>query len=164
MNIIKVDSQLADKVAPLVADFRVTLRSYKGIESRPDIEAGKEEILDFLESGYPVFAVEDEGVLVGYIVCRIDAPCLCLWVEHIYVRKEYRRKGVATLLFEKAEEVAGARGEDTVYNYVHPNNDGMIQFLRSKGYTVLNLIEIRKPYKDENLTTTIDVGKNTFDY
>lgn len=162
MNIIKIDKQSADKIASLIADFRVTLRSYKGIESQPDIEAGKEEILDFLESGHPVYAAEDKGVLAGYIVCRIDDPCL--WVEQIYVQSEYRRKGVATLLFEKAEEIAGTMGEDTVYNYVHPNNDGMIQFLRSKGYTVLNLIEIRKPYKDENLTTTIDVSKNTFDY
>lgn len=40
----------------------------------------------------------------------------------------------------------------------------MIAFLRSKGYTVLNLIEIRKPYKDEKLSTTIQVGKNSFDY
>lgn len=46
LNIIKVDSQLADKVAPLVA----------------------------------------------------------------YVRNEYRRKGVATLLFKKAEEIAGVGG------------------------------------------------------
>ena len=55
-------------------------------------------------------------------------------------------------------------GEDTVYNYVHPNNEGMIRFLASKGYTVLNMIEIRKPYKDEKLTTTIHVEKEAFDY
>ena len=46
-------------------------------------------------------------------------------------------------------------GEDTVYNFVHPNNEGMIRFLASKGYTVLNMIEVRKPYKGEKLTTTI---------
>jgi len=28
----------------------------------------------------------------------------------------------------------------------------------------LNLIEIRKPYKDEKLTQTIAVGKHEFDY
>ena len=41
---------------------------------------------------------------------------------------------------------------------------GMIQFLRSKGYTVLNMIEIRKPYAGEKLTTTIRVGTEDFDY
>lgn len=164
LNIIQVDRQLADTLAPLVADFRATLRAYKRIEAQPDLEAGREEILEFLEAGYPVFAAEDAGDLAGYIVCRTDDSCPCLWVEHLYVRHKYRRKGVATLLFEKAEEIAASRGEDTVYNYVHPNNDGMIQFLRAKGYTVLNLIEIRKPYKGEKLSTTIDVNQNTFDY
>ena len=47
---------------------------------------------------------------------------------------------------------------------VHPNNDGMIRFLRSRGYTVLNLIEIRKPYPGERLDTTIRVDGNAFDY
>ena len=40
----------------------------------------------------------------------------------------------------------------------------MIPFLRSKGYTVLNMIEIRKPYQGENLTTTIHVDQEVFDY
>ena len=44
------------------------------------------------------------------------------------------------------------------------NNEGMIHFLRSKGYTVLNLIEIRKPYEGEKLTATIHVEKEVFDY
>lgn len=162
MKIIKIDKETANLVAPLVADFRVTLREYKSIVSQADIDSGKEEIIDFLNSGYPVFAAEDDGVLQGYIVCRIEEPCL--WVEHIYVSKEHRRKGIATLLFNKAEELAASMGEDTVFNYVHPNNENAICFLRSKGYTVLNMIEIRKPYKGERLTTTIKVDKNVFDY
>ena len=68
------------------------------------------------------------------------------------------------MLFNKAEEIAASMGEDTVYNFVHPNNESMIQFLRSKGYTVLNMIEIRKPYAGEKLTTTIHVEKEAFDY
>ena len=162
MKLIKVEIKDADKLAPLVAAFRTQLRSYKGIKSQPNIEAGKEEIIEFLESGFPIYAIENNGALTGYIVCRIDEPCL--WVEHIFVREEYRRKGIATMLFEKAEEIAASMGEETIYNYVHPNNENMIQFLRSKGYTVLNMIEIRKPYNNEKLTTTIQVGNETFDY
>lgn len=40
----------------------------------------------------------------------------------------------------------------------------MIDFLRKRGYTVLNLIEIRKPYKGKKLTQTIAVGEHEFDY
>ncbi len=162
MELIKIGIKDADRIAPLVAAFRTQLKSYKGIQSQPNPEAEKEEILEYLESGFPVYAVEGCGTLAGYIVCRIDEPCL--WVEHIFVREDYRRKGVATMLFNKAEEIAASMGEDTVYNFVHPNNENMIQFLRSKGYTVLNMIEIRKPYKGEKLTTTIHVEKEAFDY
>ena len=68
------------------------------------------------------------------------------------------------MLFRKAEEIAASMGEDTVYNFVHPNNEGMIRFLASKGYTVLNMIEIRKPFTDEKLTTKIHVEEEAFDY
>ncbi len=162
MELLRISMNDAEGIAPLAAAFRAQLKAYKGIQSPPDTEAGKEEISEFLEAGFPVYAVKDDDVFAGYIVCRIDAPCL--WVEHIFVREDYRRKGIATMLFSKAEEIAASMGEDTVYNFVHPNNEGMIQFLRAKGYTVLNMLEIRKPYKWETLTTTIHVEKEAFDY
>ena len=162
MKIVKIDAETAEKVVPLIAAFRVTLRSYKGISAEPDYEWAKEEALEFIGKGYPIFAVEQNNELIGYIVCRIEEPCL--WVEHIFVCDQYRRHGVASMLFSKAEEIAESMGDDTVYNFVHPNNEGMISFLRSKGYTVLNMLEIRKPYRGEELTTTVHVNENTFDY
>ncbi len=65
MRLIEVGIQDADRVAPLVAGFRVRLRSLKGTLSEPDTEAGKEEILEYLNGGYPVFAVEDGEALAG---------------------------------------------------------------------------------------------------
>ena len=162
MELIRICTEDVDRIAPLVAAFRIQLKSYKGIRSQLNVEAGKEEILDFLNSDFPVFSVFVNDAFVGYIVCRIDEPCL--WVEHIFVKEDCRRRGIATMLFHKAEEIAASMGEDTVYNFVHPNNDNMIQFLRAKGYTVLNMIEIRKPYEGEKLTTTIHVEKEAFDY
>ena len=162
MEIIRIGIEDAERVAPLVAAFRVQLKAYKGIQARPNGEAGREEILEFINAGFPVFAAAEDGTLAGYMVCRIDAPCL--WVEHLFVREDRRRRGIASMLFAKAEELAASMGEDTVYNYVHPNNEGMIRFLRAKGYTVLNLIEIRKPYEGEELTTKIHVEKEVFDY
>ena len=162
MTLIEIQRKDTDRLAPLVADFRVTLNGYRGIASQPRVEAAREEIGEFLDAGFPIFAVEDGDELAGYVVCRMDAPCL--WVEHLFVREKYRRKGAATMLFEKAEALAAAMGEDTVFNFVHPNNLSMIGFLRSKGYTVLNMIEIRKPYPGEHLKTTIPVGDAVFDY
>lgn len=157
-RIEKVD----DKLAEMVALFRVELLSYKGLSSRPNREAGREEMEEYLSSGFPVFAALMDGAYAGYVVCRVDDGVV--WVESIYVKEEYRRNGVAAALHDKAEEIAALYGEETVFNYVHPNNHAMIAFLRTRGYTVLNLIEVRKPYKGEKLTQTIAVGEEKFDY
>ena len=154
MQIIEV-KQVNDALAEMVALFRVALRSYKGISAKPNMDAAREELEEYLAAGFPTFAALVDGKYAGYVV---------LWVESIFVKDEFRRLGIATALHRKAEEIAASYGDETVYNYVHPNNHRMIEFLRKRGYTVLNLIEIRKPYKNEKLTQTIPVGEHEFDY
>ena len=161
MEILEI-KQVNDALAEMVALFRVELRSYKGIVSKSNIEAGREEMEEYLSAKFPVYAALVDGEYAGYVVCRVDSEVV--WVESIFVREKYRLRGVATALHSKAEEIAASYGDDTVYNYVHPNNHRMIEFLRKRGYTVLNLIEIRKPHKDEKLTQTIAVGEHEFDY
>jgi ribosomal protein S18 acetylase RimI-like enzyme len=161
MEIIKI-TQVTDALAEMVASFRVELRSYKGIVSKSNVDAGREEMEEYLAAGFPVFAAIVDDEYAGYVVCRVDSEVV--WVESIFVKEEYRRRGVASALHDKAEEIAAFYGEETVYNYVHPNNHRMIAFLRKRGYTVLNLIEIRKPYPGEHPNQTIHVGEHVFDY
>ena len=155
-------TQVNDALAEMVALFRVELRSYKGIVSKPNIEAGREEMEEYLVAKFPVYAAVVDGEYAGYVVCRVDDGVV--WVESLFVGEEYRRCGIASALHSKAEELAASYGDNTVYNYVHPNNHRMIAFLRQRGYTVLNLIEIRKAYPGETLTQKIPVGEHEFDY
>lgn len=162
MEIKRLGRDDARLVAPLTAEFRVALKGYKGIVAAPDEAAGYEELLEYLDAGWPVYAAMEQGSCAGYLVCRVEEPCV--WVESVFVREAYRRRGIATALLREAEALAASYGEDTLYFYVHPNNEGMIAFLRGHGYTVLNLIEIRKPYGGEHPSETIRVGENDFDY
>lgn len=162
MDIIKITEDNYDQLGSLVAKFRVALKSYKGINALSDTDAGASEMKEYIYSNFLCYAAVCDGEYVGYIVCRVDKPCV--WVESIYTKPEFRRMGVASQLFEKAEKLAKSFGENTVFNYVHPNNHGMIGFLRKHGYTVINLVEIRKPYAGEQLTQTIQVGEHVFDY
>lgn len=162
MRIAEINWENYAEIGELVAEFRVELKSYKGIASAPDAESGRAELEEYLTAGYPVYAAVEDGVFVGYLVCRVEKPVV--WVESVYVAKKYRRQGIASALFGRAEEIAKGYGESTVYNYVHPNNDQMIGFLKKQGYSVLNLIEIRKHYPDEEVTGKIKVGKHEFDY
>lgn len=162
MEIVQVGQPDVFPIGSLVADFRVALKGYKGIRAVPDPEGGRRELQEYLDAGFPCFAARVGEEYAGYIVCRVEKPCV--WVESIYAKPEYRRLGVASRLFQEAERLAASFGEKTVFNYVHPNNHGMIAFLRSHGYTVLNLVEIRKPYAGETPTQVIRVGEHWFDY
>lgn len=162
MKICAVTRAEASQIAPLVTRFRVELRRLKGVESQPDERAGLDEINEYLDAGFPCYAAFCDDSAVGYIVCRVDKPTV--WVESIYVAEEFRRQGIASALFAKAEELAAEYGEDTVFNYVHPNNDRMMAFLAKRGYNVLNLVEIRRAYGGEHLTRKYKIGENEFDY
>lgn len=158
VEVTRVDEMLAH----MAALFRVELRALRGRTALPDDAAGRMELEQYLAAGYPVYAARASGEYAGYMVCRIDEGVV--WVESIYVRSGYRRCGVASALHRRAEALAAGYGGDTVYNYVHPNNDGMIAFLRDRGYTVLNLIEIRRPHSGERCDSVITVGNHEFDY
>ena len=149
VEILRIGPESVPSIAPLTAAFRVALLSYKGIAALPDLAAARCELQEYLDAGWPV-------------CLRIEEPNV--WVESIFVRADHRRQGIASRLFAEAEAMAAQRGEETVFNYVHPNNHGMIAFLASRGYTVLNLIEIRKPYAGEEVKATIQVGEHRFDY
>lgn len=162
MEIVILERQDVEKIAPLVAAFRVSLKGRKGTDALPDVSAGEMEMQSYLNAGYPCFAAVEESMFVGYLVCRVDHPTV--WVESLFVKEEYRRKGIATELLHMAERLALSFGEETVFHFVHPNNHEMIEFLRKNRYSVLNLIEIRKPYVGETLSQRILVGEHEFDY
>lgn len=162
MEIMTIEMQDVERVAPLVAAFRVSLKKLNGISSVPDQAAGQKELIEYLHAGYPCFTALEHNDFIGYLVCRVEKPTV--WVESIFVKDEFRRRGVASELMRVAEKVAASYGEDTVFNFVHPNNHEMIEFLRKTGYSVLNLIEIRKPYSGEVFSQKICVGEHEFDF
>lgn len=75
MQIIEITEDNTSQAGILVSDFRVTLKSYKGIDAKPDINV-KKELMEYLRMGFPCFAAVQDGGFVGYAVCRVDEPCV----------------------------------------------------------------------------------------
>ncbi len=163
LNIRLASGRDEDKITKLIAQFRVELKQLKGIRSSINLELAKEEFYEYLEAGFPIFVAENNcDELLGYLVCKVDDDVV--WVESLFVSYDERRNGIATKLYNEAEKLSLELGGDTLYNWIHPNNDKMIGFLAKSGYNVLNLIEIRKPWKNEKTTEKICVGNNEFQY
>ena len=159
---INIDSNNMYSLAYLVVDYRKYLGKLKDSQIEIDVDDAVEELKEFLYRKYPIYAIADNGRYIGYAVCKIDNDVV--WLEQIFVRKEDRLKGVGRMLFERAEALSKEYGNETLYLYMHPNNSIMAEFLKHNGYDVLNMIEIRKAYKEEENTTTYKIGDHEYKY
>lgn len=146
----------------LIDSFRAELAQLRNRKHKENLNAAEEELDGYSKDEYPIYIAESDGEEIsGYMVCRVVDGVV--WVESIYVLPRLRRHGIAGALYEKAEQLAVDLGGDAPYNWVDPNNDTMIRFLKSRGYSVLNLIELRRPRTEESLTKRIFVGHQEFD-
>lgn len=107
-----------------------------------------------------VFVYKIKNKMVGYSVVKTeDRVC---WLDWLYVDPDYHGIGVASKLFDHAEEISLKLGNDQLYIWVHPDNHRMLRFLKKKGYDVLNLIEVKK--KKEVTSSNITILGNEFRY
>ena len=155
----------ADRLAliPLIAAFRTALAALRREERTPDLTAAAAELQEYDDQAHPIFVAElAAGEMAGYLVCRTEADVV--WAESLFVDPAYRRRGIAAQLYEAAEQLAAARGGTTLYNWIHPNNEPIIAFLRQRGYDVLNLVEIRRPLPGEAPLGRLKVGDHEYRY
>lgn len=146
----------------LYIDFRKTLSSFKNINNDIDEDEALLQLKHHLSKNDLIYAIADNGRYIGFVICRKDDDVI--YLEAIYVRKQDRLKGVGRLLLQKAEAIAKEYGNTTLYMSVHPNNDEMLSFLKKNGYDVLNLIELRKSYPDEQNNSTYSIGEHEYRY
>ncbi len=107
-------------------------------------------------------AEEKGGKLVGYLVCRVDGKTV--WAESLFVVAESRRRGAGSALYSRAEELAEELGAKSVYNWVHPDNQPIVSFLKRRGYDVLKLMELRRAGRNEKQGRTVKVDSQEFRY
>ena len=163
MKIIEYETKYEENLIKLLSLNRIDLAELRAIKKELDLEAAKEELNYYLEKKFPIYlAIDEQGKMLGFTVCKIDDDIV--WDELLYVIPDSRRNGVGSALFKKAEELAETYGRETLYTWVPPNNYRSIPFLKKHGYNVLNLIEVRKRVKSDNITQKIQVGKYEFDY
>ena len=87
--------QVNDALAEMVALFRVELRSYKGIASKPNVEDGREEMKEYLLAGFPVFAATVHGEFQQRNIPSKDNTekiLMCLRIFQHFIKQKTVRK------------------------------------------------------------------------
>lgn len=163
MKIRAAEPMDRDELIRLIAEFRVTMCRFRGTAPPLDLQAAERVLLGYTPDEHLIYVAEtDEAAIVAFMTCRSVGSRVS--VEALYVMPDYRRQGVGGLLYDMAEEHALDLGGEPITNWVHPNNDRFISFLRHRGYLVLSQIELRKPRGGEGPMQPIKVGKNIFEY
>ena len=163
MNIRLTQTNDDPELIQLIAGFRQSLAQLRNKDAKLNLESAKNELFEYREREFPIFVSETEQEkIIGYLVCRVDGNVV--WAESLFVLPEHRRGGVGSALYEEAEKIARELGNETLYNWIDPNNTKIINFLQKRGYNVLNLIELRRPRTGEVLESRIQVGHHEFQY
>lgn len=94
-----------------------------------------EENLDGIVRTNPdsILVAEEDGKVVGNIFL-IPFGSKIIWLFRLVVAKEFRRKGIATQLINRALEIVKGRGAQEVGFYVDSTNEELLSFYKKRGF------------------------------
>jgi len=83
-----------------------------------------------------------------------------VWIENLYVKRELRRRGIATRAIALAEDyAANVMNAPAINMDVIPQNQSAMRLYHSLGYDTLQMITMRKPLNgDERQNSTQLLG------
>lgn len=140
-SLIRLDARNVSRVEYMIMNHTDELLALRGMPQQQDLEAAHEIAARAIENGDAVYAVSEHSRYVAYMILRLKEDGLVL--EELYTRKEYRRKGIATHLFQKAEEDAKENHTDLLV-FVMPENQTGLSFLSAQGYGKIAAYQMEK--------------------
>ena len=140
--------------------FFEELRNKQGWRSPKREEIEKVAQRAFLSNDIVLMAYEDEDPAC-FIRVSTRHEEMVFWVEEIFVRPNFRGRGIARKLVEAAEKEVLERGDVSLYLFVLPQDKNAILFRKSMGYTtIMELVkDLRHIKRDEKLLTLEFLGE-----
>ncbi|MCD6524107.1 MAG: GNAT family N-acetyltransferase [Thermococcus sp.] len=138
MEILRLDEGRLRDFQELYVEFFKELRGKQGFGYEE--ESYRKEAETYFKRGDLIFlAYEREPA--GFI--RLSPREGCFWVEELFVRPEFRGRGIGRALVERAEEEV-KKHDDALYLLVLPQDKDAIAFWKKLGYDTINTIELVK--------------------
>lgn len=89
--------------------------------------------------GYIYLAVRNEGELCGYIGIKPEKDSR-LFLSKLYLSKEVRGKGIASLMLSEVFRTAENMGKKSVYLTVNKHNSHAVEVYRNKGFKTVESV------------------------
>jgi GNAT superfamily N-acetyltransferase len=98
-------------------------------------------------SGVPSLAAEVNGRVAGFILGNASGweygiPENVAWIDTLGVRNEYKKKGIARLLFKEMFSMFKKVGVDTIYVFVSWKDRDLLQFFDKMGFKRGDMINL----------------------
>ncbi len=139
MEVVGLDEARLPEFQALYTEFFVELRGKQGWKATK--EAYRREAENYFKRGDTIFLALEGSKAVGFL--RLSSREGCFWVEEIYVRPEFRGKGIGRALVGRAEEEV-LKHDNSLYLFVLPQDKDAIAFWKRLGYDVVNTVELVK--------------------
>lgn len=131
----------------LLALWNSTEQSKRALNPVDDSREGIERYLK--RNPTTCFLAESEGRIIGVILTGHDGRRAI--VHHMCVHPDYRCKGIATMLVQRAEEALRKEGITKVFGLVFKDNDTANIFWEKQGYTLRTDLNYRNKSLDKNV-------------
>ena len=131
----------------LLALWNSTEQSKRALNPVDDSREGIERYLKRNPS--TCFLAESESRIIGVILTGHDGRRAI--VHHMCVHPDYRGKGIATMLVQRAEEALRKEGITKVFGLVFKDNDTANIFWEKQGYTLRTDLNYRNKSLDKNV-------------
>jgi ribosomal protein S18 acetylase RimI-like enzyme len=145
---IRIRSHTEDDLpglVPLFRDFFTLHRQFLGGTAALNDAEAQEIVLEATSQPQSWLIVAEEGEtgqLVGF--ARWEEREGAFFGRELFVRPEYRDRGIGTRLQEEIERQVREAGADAFFISVVPHNRPMLAFAHRRGYDTLNTVELRK--------------------
>ena len=139
MEILRLDEGHLRDFQELYIGFFRELRGKQGWRPDED-ESYRGEAETYFKRGDIIFLAYD-GEPAGFI--RLSSREGCFWVEEIYVRPEFRGRGIGRTLVERAKEEV-RKHDNALYLLVLPQDKDAVAFWKRLGYDTINTVELVK--------------------
>lgn len=138
VRIVSITSHNSTNIIYMHADYLKETAALKGIRREQDIELAQAEIDRALAARDAVFAAVKDGRYVGYMILQQEPEMV---LRTLYVKPDFRRRGIGTTLFAKAEETAENEGRELSV-IMKPYIEKMLHFLSRSGFDHLEEIRL----------------------